>query len=649
MKKQMDQVMDLLRAGGPEAATDWLGKAAATVPADDTLEKLRRIIDREAGSLRGWNPAKEPAFALQQIRNRAAACGFAELAAEAERRLEVAVLPWIEDLLASRAESPALIRTLPGGTGYRLPPLTADGRATINCPPGLIEIRDLQTGLLITSRPVGKGILVAGPNGTVLFESKDMKRFRLQNLATGELVANIARPEIRLFILSRDGWMCAFGSETATGFDGEYFSSFDVEVWDVREGRAIWSVKGSDNRSGGLTALAISPDNRHAAVIGCSTLYLRRLADGVTIGTLPSSSILDTDLAFTPDSRFRVMNDHNAFSIVTVETGEVRTIGIADMYVSVMALSPDGAVIAGTGSGRLRLWSFSDGRMLWEQKITDMFNQPVWFLSNAGPIAVSLTNGRLALFEKADGTCLCCFDAHSGGIDSVAASPGGRRLVTTGGGEVKIWDMAALTSDPASPGSAFEAFRVMVSPSGDRAVLQSKTGAKVARLDCTPPAILWDVPEIPSMKGATLSPDGAYLLCSSSGGTARRYPLAGGEPAVRSGLNPRLTSFTWSPCGTWFVASIDLGSSLEIMRADPGPGIVSDEEPWRIAMPNRFKDFCFSPDGTHLAVLDDRNVRILVPGERCIAASFPCWADRVAILSDGTMLTSRQHHLAAQA
>lgn len=649
MKEQMDHLMDLLGNGGPEAATAWLEETAAQAPHDGTLGALQRILDREAATLKGWNPAREPAFALQQIRNRAVACGFPEVAAEAERRLEAAGLPWFEDLFASVPDNSALIRTLQGGTGERQPPLTSDGRATINRPPGLVEIRDVQTGALITSRATGKGRLIAGSGGCVLIEEGDRKNFRLRNLANGQLVANIARPEISRFIFSQDGWMFAFGAQTATGFDGEYFSSFDVEFWDVRQRRAVWAIKGSDERSGGLTALAISTDNRHAAVIGCSNLYLRRIADATMVGTWPSSSIFPSDLAFTPDGRHLVMNDRKALRVISVETGDMRSIDADEEYIQVMALSPDGMRVAGTGGGRFRLWSLADGRQLWDQKIPDQFNQPVWFLSNAGPLAVSVSTGRLALFDMADGKSLCFFDAHSDSIDAIAASPDGRHLVTTSFGEVKVWDMAALALIAASQKSVFEAFRVMVSPDGSRAVLQSKSGVKVVRLDYMPPAILWEVPEIPSMKSTALSPDGAWLLCGSTGGTARRYPIDGGEPAVCHEFDRRLTALTWSPCGTWIVASIDLGTFLDIRKADTGPGIVSDKAPWRIEMPHRLKDFCFSPDGVHLAVLDEKNVRVLVPSERRVAAAFPCWGERVAILSDGTMLTARQHHHVVQA
>ncbi len=352
--------------------------------------------------------------------------------------------------------NPALIRTLPGGTGERQPPLTPDGRATINRPPGLVEIRDLQTGVLITSRAAGKGRLVAGSGGCVLIEESDRKNFRLRNLANDQLVANIARPEISRFVFSRDGWIFAFGTQTFTGFDGEYFSSFDVEVWDVRHRRAVWTIKGSDERSGGLTALAISPDNRHAAVIGCSHLYLRRISDETMVGTWPSASILQSDLAFTPDGRHLVMNDRNAIRVISVENGEMRSIDAGGKYIQVTALSPDGTRVAGTGGGRLRLWNLADGRQLWEQTIPDQFNQPVWFLSKAGPLAVSVSIGRIGLFDMADGKSRCCFDAHAGSVNSVAVSPDGLHLVTSGTGEVKVWNMALLDSDGAFPKSSFK-------------------------------------------------------------------------------------------------------------------------------------------------------------------------------------------------
>jgi|GEM_PF-3449229 len=650
MREQLDRVLDLLAENGAQAAKTWLAEALGRLPGDASLEALQRVLDREATALAGWKPADEPSFALQQIRNRAVACGFADLAAEAERRFEAAGLAWFEDLLASVPDNPALVRRLPGGTGERQPPLTSDGRATINRPPGLVEIRDVRTGALITSRAAGNGRLLAGSGGCVLIEESDRKNFRLRNLANDQLVANIARPEISRFVFSRDGWMFSFGTQTSTGFDGEYFSSFDVEVWDVRQGRAVWAIKGSDERSGGLTALAISPDNRHAAVIGCSNLYLRRITDEATIGTWPSASILHSDLAFTPDGRHLVMNDRKAIRVISVESGNMRSIDAGGEYIQVMALSSDGTRIAGTGGGRLRLWNLADGRQLWEQRIPDQFNQPVWFLSEAGPLAVSVSTGRLALFDMADGKSLCCFDAHPGSIDSVAASPDGRHLVTSGAGEVKVWNMALLVSAGAPPKSAFEAFRVLVSPDGNRAVLQSKTGVNVVRLDNIPYSILWESASIPSFNGASLSPDGGWLLCSSSDGTARRYPVDGGEPAMRPEFGWRLSSLAWSPCGTWIVAVLDSGAFIEIRKADPGPGIATDEEPWRLEFGKyeRMRDVAFSRDGSLLAVLDEKNVQVLVPAERRIAATVRCSADRVAISDDGFLLTTKAHHFGVQ-
>lgn len=631
----LDRFLALLAESGARGAAGQLVAACAQAPDDESLTALRKVLDMEVSALAGWQEEMEPSFALQQIRNRAVACGFPTLAADVEKRLEGLGLPWLAETQPVEPANDELLLTLTDGP-CECAVLDSTGKR--------IELRDEETGELLAAYGSGTGTIPAGPSGRNA-ASKPWTLRKIRDLASGKIFFELPPADGKNRQLSPDGSFVARGKGESTGFDGEYFSSFTVEIWDPRMRTCFWSKNGSADTSGGLTALVISPDSRFVAAIGCSVLSLWNSMNGDTVGEWPSASIQQNDLCFTPDGRRLVMNNRRALQVHELGSGEVRHIDVREEYINTIAISPDGKRIAGVGGGWLRLWDLTSGEETLAVQLSGKWDSAVWFLAESRCIAVSPERGRIELIEPHDGKRLCSFDAHANSVSLAAATPDWRYLVTAGGREINVWDLPALCRKKEVRARGCEAFEMQMTPDGSHAALVKRPSVSLVRLneENAEPEILWEEPEIPGLSCSVMSPDGTWLLCGSSDGSIRRFPIGAGSKTEQKGTVSRGLGFlAWSPAGDRIAACFDGSRILEVWNADPGPGIVGSAPPQRLTFRKPAKNLAFSPDGRLLATAHEDGVRVIDAADAASVTLLGGWADRVAVSADGFVLVSRR-------
>jgi hypothetical protein len=161
------------------------------------IEALRRPLDRESHCLRGWDPAREPGFLLQQLRNRCFEMGIGEVQARAEAKLAEQPWSWLRERFPTSRESEALVRTLEGHTsGVNSVAVTSDGRFAVSASQDkTLKVWDLGTGQAVRTLQVHAssvtGVTVTS-DGRIAVSASEDKTLKVWDLATGQTITALA-------------------------------------------------------------------------------------------------------------------------------------------------------------------------------------------------------------------------------------------------------------------------------------------------------------------------------------------------------------------------------------------------------------------------------------------------------------------------
>jgi RNA polymerase sigma factor (sigma-70 family) len=197
----------------------------------------------------------------------------------------------------------------------------------------------------------------------------------------------------------------------------------------------------------GIAALAFSPDNKVFASGGGGRVILWSLATGKQLRMLWGSGEV---IAFSPDGRLLAAGGHAcAIHLWEVATGKERTPPRPSHPCSIgsVAISRDGTVVATSGQDRtIRLWQTATGKELRRLKADSPWVSPM-ALSPDGKV-LAFDRGIL---DRATGKVLGHFQGQDYGINALAFSPDSRTLamattdVQSGKGRmIRLWDVARV-------------------------------------------------------------------------------------------------------------------------------------------------------------------------------------------------------------
>ncbi|NOY41842.1 MAG: protein kinase [Planctomycetes bacterium] len=356
----------------------------------------------------------------------------------------------------------------------------------------------------------------------------------------------------------------ADGRWIATGSTGN-----EAIIWDTRTGERLAVLQGHEAT---VTALSFAPNGKLLATGDdrgrCRLWRYDAKTKQWTAGhQLRGHSRSITALAFVQGGRRLISaSGDNTCGQWDVATGkEIKNLVLKHPgWVAAMDVSEDGTkAITCCDDGQLRLWSLADAKLL--QTIAPREN--VAFTSvDLSPdgqwiLAACAANGTVQLWQTETGREIRSgeneekawleFGRRGGILWAARFAPQGKRVLTVGGNDARMWDLA--TRDPIMRFSAHGAVasadispdgRLLVTGSWDQSakIWNIETGQALRKLTGVHQGYVNSV---------EFSPDGKSVLTGSDDGTARLWETATGKPlkTVFSGHNSRIRQARFSADG----------------------------------------------------------------------------------------------------
>jgi len=263
-----------------------------------------------------------------------------------------------------------------------------------------------------------------GPDSRLVAAVGDDHSVMLWNTLSGEFVRRLPGANRKTAVaFSRDGTLVA-----ACGRDGFF-------VWSTGSGRLLRNFRPSGASL--CTAPAFSPDGRHFAGSHAGGVTVWDLRTGRLVRRFRSGRHYCNSVAFSSDGTFLCATSDREGCIWNVPQWNVRC-RLPDAHSTRGVLSPDDTVLATAGAGGIALADTRTGKRTRLIPLRE-FSRVVAFSPDGKRLATTASN-RLLILDVKTGERLLTLSGHRGGINTVAFSRDGRRIVSAAAdGTVRIW------------------------------------------------------------------------------------------------------------------------------------------------------------------------------------------------------------------
>jgi WD40 repeat protein len=439
------------------------------------------------------------------------------------------------DRVLSVAFSPDGLRLASGGTDAAVKIWDVDPKRAGNLPP---PIRSLTSSAgeirSVAFSPDGQRLAVASGNQVKIWDS-----------ATGKEAVTLKSHAffVGSAVFSPIGQRLAAGNTDNT-----------VNIWDLATGKELFSLKG---HAGFVHGVAFSPDGqRLASASADNTLKIWECATPKEYLALPRSDGSFYSVAFSPDGQRLAsagghLNQPGEAKIWDCAMGrELSSLKGHTKLVTSVAFSLDGRRLAsGSHDNTVRIWDIGPSGMVGENPLilshkshadqADFHVTSVAFSPDGKRLASTGGEmnkpGEVRIWDSATGQELLSLKGHTAHISGVAFSPDGLRLASCGGGinkpgEVKIWDSTTGQELFSLQGHTQTVLCVAFSPDGrhlatgslDKTVKiwDSATGQELSTLKSNANRIGYYVGSV------AFSPDGQRLVSGNADGAVKIWDCA---------------------------------------------------------------------------------------------------------------------------
>jgi RNA polymerase sigma factor (sigma-70 family) len=221
--------------------------------------------------------------------------------------------------------------------------------------------------------------------------------------------------------------------------DSKMLASVDLDrtirLWSVATGRqpCSWTAPGL------IHSVAFSPDGKFLATGGSEPMVLWNAATGKEERRLRHPPGEVAALAFAPDGKTlaTATTGERCLRLWDMQTGQEHPASAAGHHGSVgfVRFTPDGEALVSAGSEDLELfrWKIASGEQLWHSHLgRHEFARPVDLAADGKVLAAGTPTGAIRLVDALSGKELGHYLAHKAAVETVAFSPDGKTLASTG-------------------------------------------------------------------------------------------------------------------------------------------------------------------------------------------------------------------------
>jgi WD40 repeat protein len=269
------------------------------------------------------------------------------------------------------------------------------------------------------------------------------KNIQLYNLKTGEEIDILSGNSwgVNSVVISPNGKILASGGSDDT-----------IKLWDLTTRKEILTLRGHDL---GINSVVFTPDSKKLISGGWdNTIKIWNIATGKEIHTIKDDELKITSIALSPDGKTIASASweiDKTIQLWDVETGrKVRTLIGHSSTLRAIAFSSDSKTLASAANDNtIKLWNLATGQEI--RTLQGLSANSLSFHPN-GQILASATNttqsishggvwdNDIKLWNVTTGEQIRSLKGHIFGVFSLAFSPDGKTLVSSGGDEtVKIW------------------------------------------------------------------------------------------------------------------------------------------------------------------------------------------------------------------
>ncbi|HEY7283183.1 MAG TPA: WD40 repeat domain-containing protein, partial [Actinomycetota bacterium] len=470
------------------------------------------------------------------------------------------------------ARTGRLLHTLSTPFGSCNVAFSPDGRELAGTNGNEVSVWDTGTWTMVERLQGHTGSVIGldwSPDGTRIATGANDGTARIWDAATGQQILELAGHSglVANVAFSPDGTRLVTG-----GGDGT------ARVWDVSPGATAELFGGVE--PGAMLGVAYAPDGRSLITAGFGPgqgAWRWGAATGRRIGGYPDAY----EAEFAADGSVMLVADH----VEIVRPGmPVRILKDLPTGDAGLAYSEDGSSIAVPGGQSVVVWT-SEGRRV--RSFGPAGPDNTFFdaaFSPDGSLLAAITGrARLLVWDVATGKAMLHRQASTGQARSIAFSPDGSRLVTSGADGASIWAVpsgrrvASLAGAGAIGAAAF-------SPDGKRVATGGDDGTARIWDAATGDELLVLTGHTDSLSGVAFSPDGTRLATTGYDGTLRVYVLPV-DQLVRIAESRVTRGFTEAECRQYLhVATCPAGPAPAPTPSAEVPTPYGPEGAFRVAI-----------------------------------------------------------------
>lgn len=362
-------------------------------------------------------------------------------------------------------------------------------------------------------------------------------------------------------------------------------------------------------RTGIARDTAFLPDGRTFIAAGIGQVTWWDIAREVKLG---SAAIDAVAIKASPDGRYAAIGGlHGEVVLWDLKTQRLREVARFDSPTVGLCFSSDGARLAASAGGDVRVSTIADGTMRRVARGEAVLDQLVFSRDGATLFAAGGA-GKLVVVSLADGRARV-LAGHRGSIAAMSLSSDGTTLVTGGAdGSVRVW-LLPIAHSRVLEQVTTRITHVELVPDGNRVVYLSDDGV-LSLSSLRTGLIRRSIAQPDQMKQLVVAPDATYIATSDARGHLRTWDLATSEATELRGHEATIDSLAISRDGTLISSGMD--DSTRVWPRPTQPSAPVHVERFDAALMH----VAFSPDGTQVATEGGPTIHL------CPAATGPCRA-----------------------